>query len=442
MAVSLVASQTDTTARLTVTLDDASAGPVELFISSQVLLSGATLAGINQIASGNTEVTSGQSGETAGIGVVGDFPGPLAAGAALFALDFDITGPGRIQVAEFVVLINEMSGSNSEAGDLITLTFGGAAVEATTDGPDLLTGTPGNDAIRALGGDDIFVESGGVDVLDGGAGLDTLQLEGARADYLLTLTPQQTTFQDKDAAGDAAPNLIEIRDIERVTFEGAAANDAIDLTKFGGAATLEPAAFNSIIELYIAYFNRAPDALGLNFWATAFADGMPIEEVARQFSTQPETMLAYPEGTSNADFLTTIYANVLGRTPDTGGFTFWLEELEAERVTRDFAILEVLKGARAVDLSQPQVIVDQQLADQSYLDSKTDVGAFYAVHTGLSDVDGARSVMQSFGTAAVADEVAARNVTADLAEVAAAPETAAFIMSIVGVVVDDFSGLI
>ena len=43
------------------------------------------------------------------------------------------------------------------------------------------------------------------------------------------------------------------------------------------------AEINEIIKLYVGYYNRAPDALGLNFWIGAFDRGFSLAEMAVDF---------------------------------------------------------------------------------------------------------------------------------------------------------------
>jgi hypothetical protein len=69
-------------------------------------------------------------------------------------------------------------------------------------------------------------------------------------------------------------------------------------------------------ELYVAYFNRAPDSTGLLFWGSALADGMSMNEIARLFFDQPETQALYGGSSSTGDFVTAVYSNILGRAPD------------------------------------------------------------------------------------------------------------------------------
>lgn len=440
MPVTLTTTQSDGTVRISVTLDAASETNVQLAINADMNLVNAAFTGAPRTANGTVETASSFDDGVLTLGTSTDLPGPLAAGTELYAYEFDTSGPGSIQITDFLVLKTDGPGTFSETADLITVTFEGGTAQTPTDGPDRLAGTPQAETLTGLGGNDTLEGSPGVDTLNGGDGIDIAAMTGPRDDYQLVISTTGTTLIDRRPGGDETDTLI---DIETLTFEGEAAADPLDLTKFGGAASLTAEEFNTIIELYIAYYNRAPDALGLNFWSTAFADGLSLDAIAALFAGQPETLAAYPEGTSSTVFATTVYTNVLGRDPDADGLNFWVGQLESGGVTRDAFILEVLKGAKAAPADgASQEFIDQQLADQSYLDSKTDVGAFYSVHLGMSNVENARSVMQAYGSSATKDEIGARNVAEDLYDLADDPTTGEFLMPIVGVLVDDFSGLI
>jgi len=186
--------------------------------------------------------------------------------------------------------------------------------------------------------------------------------------------------------------------------------------------------FESFIELYIAYFNRAPDAIGLNFWGTAFANGTTLEEMATLFVGQDETLAAYPAGTSNNVFAETVYNNVLGRTPDQAGFDFWVGQLDTGSVSRDQFILEVLRG------------VQPGTPDEGYLDTKVDIGAYFAVHKGMSDVDNASAAMALFDGTDAGIDAAVAAIDGYYAE-ALDPSTGEFLMQVVGVLDDPFVGV-
>ena len=248
-------------------------------------------------------------------------------------------------------------------------------------GDDTLFGGDGNDTITGDWGDDVLRGDAGNDVLIGGSGTDTVVYSGNKSGYTLTLSPGDTILTHRQADGSGSDTLI---DLEFLDFETDLLGAPFDLTKHSGATGLSEQDFESFIELYIAYFNRAPDAGGLHFWGSAFADGLSLEDMASMFMDQPETLAAYPSGTSDGAFAETVYNNVLGRTPDQGGLEFWVGHLESGNVSRDQFILQVLRGVKPGS------------ADRDYLDDKVDLGAYFAVHKGMSDVVNASEVMSLF----------------------------------------------
>jgi len=254
-------------------------------------------------------------------------------------------------------------------------------------------------------------------VIDGGAGIDTAVYSGNQASYTLMLTPTSTSITDRRADGNGTDQLI---DIEFLDFDKEAFPFDFNLTQFGAPTGLSAADFESFIELYIAYFNRAPDAVGLAFWGSAFANGMSLEEIAAQFAPQPETVATYPMGTSNVDFATAVYTNVLGRVPDQAGLDFWAGVLNAGAASRDQFILEILRG------------VEAGTSDRAYLDNKVDVGAYFAVHKGMSDVANAIASMALYDGTKNSIDQAVTSID-DYYQAALHPENGEFLLQVVGV---------
>ena len=298
------------------------------------------------------------------------------------------------------------------------------------------SGGAGADRITGNDVDNLLLGNGGNDLIDGGAGMDTAIYSGARDSYTLTLSQAGTTVLDRRADGDGLDTLANV---EAVFFDDA--GGVFDLAVFGGTAGLDEAAMRSFIELYIAYFNRAPDAIGLNFWGTAFANGTSLSQMATYFIDQDETRATYSEGLSNADFATAVYANVLGRVADQDGYDFWVGVLDEGSVGRDQFILSVLDGAKAAP--QPgasQEFIAQQAADRAYLSTKTDIGAYYAVTKGMSDVGNAVSAMELF-TGSASSITAAQNAIDNYYISALDADNGAFLMPLVGVLDDPFAGV-
>jgi hypothetical protein len=197
--------------------------------------------------------------------------------------------------------------------------------------------------------------------------------------------------------------------------------------------------FQSFIELYIAYFNRAPDAVGLNFWGTSFASGTTLNEMATLFVGQDETKATYPAGTTSDVFAEAVYNNVLGRTPDPAGFNFWVGLLERGEVQRDAFILEVLRGAKSeLDPTQGEDFVAQQILDRAYLADKTDIGTYFAVTKGMSDVANATFAMTLFDGTQNSIDATVNAIDAFHLE-ALDPSTGEFLMPLVGVLDDPFA---
>jgi serralysin len=303
---------------------------------------------------------------------------------------------------------------------------------------DWINGTPLDNDLRGGGGNDELEGFAGNDVIDGNDGLDLAYYPGSQTSYTLTLGADAITVQDRRADGVGTDTL---RNIEIVEFYSEDDRQTLDLQQFGGPASLSGADLESFIELYIAYFNRAPDALGLNFWGTAFANGTTLQEMASLFIDQPETRATYAEDLSNEDFATAVYENVLGRVPDQDGFEFWVGVLDSGAVSRDQFILSVLEGAKAdAPVGASQDFIDQQQADRAFLADKTDIGALYAVHRGMSDVDNAIAVMSQFdGSESSLSE--AVSTIEQLYSAALDPDTGAFLMPVVGVLDNPFDAI-
>jgi hypothetical protein len=109
-----------------------------------------------------------------------------------------------------------------------------------------------------------------------------------------------------------------------------------------------------IAELYIGYYDRAPDTAGGEFWLSAFLSAVgpgvdPTRELttlANDFANSSESTAIYPFLTSPnpanaASFVTQVYANLLNRAPDAPGLAFWTVELQSGAVTPGGFIITV-----------------------------------------------------------------------------------------------------
>lgn len=235
---------------------------------------------------------------------------------------------------------------DSKSDDLI---YGGDGNDRISPGGGLDTvyGGAGDDefwAFRSSGkyygeaGNDVFVfdaDDLNWDIYaDGGSGIDAIQFNKN-----VNSTNVKLRFVSKDYIEiyeeNSYPNrVLRLSNIERIKFKDVSL--AFDFSGTGGKA----------YRVYKAAFARDPmtgDKAGLGYWISNIDKGMDMVEVAARFIDSPEFRGLYGQNPSNADFLTKVYTNVLGRTPDQGGYNWWLNELNTNptktkaKVLADFA---------------------------------------------------------------------------------------------------------
>jgi serralysin len=83
-----------------------------------------------------------------------------------------------------------------------------------------------------------------------------------------------------------------------------------------------------IARLYHATLNRLPDAGGLESWTAALKSGMTLLQASDGFTKSTEFQQKYGSLNDTA-FVTLLYNNVLGRSPDSAGLANWTSSLRA-----------------------------------------------------------------------------------------------------------------
>jgi hypothetical protein len=249
------------------------------------------------------------------------------------------------------------------------------------------------------------------------------------------------SLQDRGDVAGRVDTLISIETLDFGTEVLAFSGQPMPLEAFSGPAQLKADEFGLITELYIAYFNRSPDAIGLYYWGTLFEQGFTLDEMAASFFVQVETRATYVSEIDqqgeliDADaFVTAVFNNVLGRAPDDSGFAFWSFHLiNTAEITPPTFILSIINGAKFA--ANP---VAQTFIDQEFLATKSDIGAYYAVIRGLSDVPDARSVMSRYD-GSTASIRAAVDLADSFFDAASDPNNGDFLFPLVGVIDDPFA---
>ena len=82
-----------------------------------------------------------------------------------------------------------------------------------------------------------------------------------------------------------------------------------------------------IARLYRAYFGRAPDAEGWEYWSRIHAEGHSLIDISHWFALSSE--LARQGHLDDDAFVAFVYRQVLGRDPDPEGGRYWADQLAA-----------------------------------------------------------------------------------------------------------------
>ncbi|MDF1728638.1 MAG: DUF4214 domain-containing protein, partial [Sulfitobacter sp.] len=300
---------------------------------------------------------------------------------------------------------------------------------------------PGGHLFNGTPSDDTFVGTAGNDTILGGSGTDRAVIAGDQARFTLSLSPERTLLEDRRTFQESGQGTDLIASVELLQF----ADTTLNLDIFDGPTGLTAAEFGAIIELYIAYYNRAPDALGLNYWGTEFSNGFTLPQMAENFFGQPETRASYAdilngEGSLNTNdgqqvdaFVNQVYHNVLGRTPDPAGFAYWTDQLQNnDLITPDIFILAVIGGAKYPGDPTPQSYVDQ-----AYLKTKSDLGTYFSVIKGMSDTEDAATSLALFTGSDESRTASRAAMDAHFAD-ALDPDAGDFLMPLIGVIDDPF----
>lgn len=168
-----------------------------------------------------------------------------------------------------------------------------------------------------------------------------------------------------------------------------------------------------ITQLYVGYYNRAPDPEGLQYWLGRLAAGVSLADIADSFAASPEAIsnypyLAFPDVVGPDAFLRQIYLNLFNREIDEDGLEYYTDKLESGATTPGQIIAEIQANANT----------NPNNDDGQVLANKVEVGLAWA-QTAASTPG---FVYNPDGATGSSAESILDNVTADDATVTAALE--------------------
>lgn len=258
-------------------------------------------------------------------------------------------------------------------------------------GDDIMYGLAGNDGMEGQEGNDTLIGGDDWDLLVGGAGQDTAVFTGPIANY--TVKKSGTDYLAGTQVGNEGTDTL--RQIEVIRFADMSVNLTIQTT----ATTVDAAALKLLQELYVAFFNRVPDADGLEYWVGQYKAGQTIPQIAEYFyaaGVQATSVTGYSSAMSNTDFVNIVYKNVLGRTngADAEGLAYWGGALASGAQTRGSLVSSILNSAHTFKGDATWGWV----AD--LLDNKAAVANTFAVSMGLNYLTAEASITGGIAIAA------------------------------------------
>ena len=269
----------------------------------------------------------------------------------------------------------------------------GADLMAGQDGNDRLFGQSGNDQLQGGAGLDIFKGGSGNDTLYGGSGIDQAYFTSNRSNFTQSTVGEVTTFIDN--LGFEGTD--QLTSIERAYFTDYYVN--LTVKNESAVSNIASSDLQQLQELYVAFFNRVPDADGLEYWIGQFNSGQSINQIAESFYNSGiafSELTGISAGMTNTSFINVVYNNVLGRSSgaDPEGLSFWTTALQSGAETKATLVASIITSAH-------QFKGDAQwgwVAD--LLDNKVEVANLFSVDYGLNNLTSAESISNGMAIAA------------------------------------------
>jgi hypothetical protein len=233
-------------------------------------------------------------------------------------------------------LYGDDGGDTLDAGIYGDLLYGGS-------GNDTLNGGAGTDTLYGDDGNDTLDGGGGNDGIYGGAGIDTAVWHLPRANYKAVKISSTGSGYVYDGV---SYDFIFDGSVEYYRFT----DGTLTASNNGTAA--------QIYRLYGAALGRTPDNSGLKNWVSTIESGaLTLKHAVSGFTNSAEFLNRYGNP-DDRTFVTLLYKNVLGRTPDDAGLTNWINALSAG-MSRSDVVLGFSESAE--DMEKTRATVEKGL---------------------------------------------------------------------------------
>lgn len=168
----------------------------------------------------------------------------------------------------------------------------------------------------------------------------------------------------------------------------------------------------SVVELYVAYFNRAPESSGLSYWVEEYenrllthgSEGAVLKSIANDFwplaSEHYSSETGYSSDMSNADFVAKVYNNVLGRadasSTDKDGVNYWINALDSGVIaSRGEFIVDIITSAKAyIDGADADDDISNMV--ESYFNNRLEASSVFVQDEVSAQFDGVDAIEAGF----------------------------------------------
>lgn len=279
-----------------------------------------------------------------------------------------------------LLALNWIYGGDGLAGNYGINSYHGPSLSAAPLPIPAYTGSMSNDVIHATASSQ---------QIDGLGGHDTVVFAGNLAGHRVLKTGAGHQVSKPGGAVD------DLYNIETLQF----ADYTLNLTIQDAARQMDQSHLQRLQELYVAFFNRVPDADGLHYWIEQFRAGTSLDAIAENFyaaGVGAGHLTGYHPDMSHADFVNTLYRNVLGRADgaDADGLAYWSGALASNQETRGTLVGSLLDSAHSFKgHTQWGWVAD-------LLDNKAIVAQRVAVDWGLNYATPAQSISEGMRLAA------------------------------------------
>ncbi|TCW32964.1 hypothetical protein EV669_102263 [Gulbenkiania mobilis] len=166
--------------------------------------------------------------------------------------------------------------------------------------------------------------------------------------------------------------------------------------------------YDAVQKLYIAYYGRPADPLGLQYWSNEIEKaGGKIDAVVNAFGNSDEAKAIYGD-LGLAAQINNVYQNILGRPAETGGLTWYAQEIQAGRITLAGLAQAVIAGAKGADAT---VVANKLVVAKAFTDAVDDSAQSIVAYNG----EAAAGIARDFLATVTADTASVTAATGNVA---------------------------